>query len=346
MDGASGSGYVRVIAGSFRMDEEKTTTAFSTFRLVVRAEDAGKRIDVLLAERVPELSRRRARVLVSGGSVSIDGHRVLVQSRPVRAGQEVACVENPFVAAHRDALDPSQILHEDASLVAVDKPAGMPSHPTFARKQGTALQLLEEHLRRRTGAKVPLHPLHRLDAATSGVLLFAKSARAARAASQAFARRRVSKTYLAVVAGAPEPPDGEIALALGEGHLRSEISAQGKQARTRYRTVERLRDAALLELDPETGRMHQLRVHLAAIGHPIAGDVKYGDPGRGARRLLLHAAAIELPHPEGGAPLSIRSPLPEDFLAELAARRDAAPGTGPDPGLDPPPGPGRPAPST
>jgi 23S rRNA pseudouridine1911/1915/1917 synthase len=302
------------------MDPEKTTPPVSTHRFVVGAEDAGKRIDVLLAERVPELSRRRARLLIGAGAVWIGERRVLVQSRPVAAGQEVACHLQSFDFPRSEPLDPLHVLHEDAALVAVDKPSGMPSHPTYARTLGTALQRTEEMLRRRAGKKVPLWPLHRLDAATSGVLVFAKSRAAARAMNQSFARRRVAKRYLALVRGAPVPPEGEIRLALAEGHLRTEAAAHGKEAVTRYRILESRRGFSLLELEPTTGRMHQLRVHLAAIGHPIAGDAKYGGEGEaGAPRLMLHASRLEFPHPIGGAAFAIESPPPEDFRAVLDA---------------------------
>lgn len=308
------------------MDGEKTTSPVAAHRFVVPAEDSGKRLDLLLAERVPELSRRRARVLISAGAVSIDARRVLVQSRPVLAGQEVVCHLQSFRVPRPELVEPLPILHEDAALLAIDKPSGMPSHPTFARKLGTALQVAEAMLRRHAGgAKVPLWPLHRLDTATSGVLLFAKTQAAARAVNQNFARRRVAKRYVALVAGIPSPASGEIRLALAEGHLRTAPSAAGKEAVTRYRVVEALAGAALVELEPTTGRMHQLRVHLAAIGHPILGDAKYGGEILArlppASRVMLHASRLELPHPVGGAPFAVDSPPPADFAAEIARRR-------------------------
>lgn len=305
------------------MSPEKTTPTVSTHRFVVRAEHAGKRLDVVLAEHVPELSRRRARLLIAAGAVAIDAQRVLVQSRTVAAGQEITCHLQSFSFERSEPLDQRLILHEDKALLAIDKPAGMPSHPTSARKLGTALQLAEEALRQRDGVKVPLWPLHRLDAPTSGVLLFAKTQSAARAVNQNLARRRVSKRYLAVVAGLPSPAEGEIRLALAEGHLRTEASASGKEAITRYRVLEELSDSSLLELEPLTGRMHQLRVHLAAVGHPILGDTKYGSEGHGEAptRLLLHASRIALPHPVGGEPFAVESPLPADFRSFLERGR-------------------------
>jgi 23S rRNA pseudouridine1911/1915/1917 synthase len=306
------------------MGREKTTPSVASHRFVVVAEDAGKRLDVLLAERIPELSRRRARVLIGAGAVSVEARRVLVQSRSVAPGQEIVCHLQSFDFPRSAALDASAILHDDRSLLAIEKASGVPSHPTFARKLGTALQMTEELLRARAGSKVPLWPLHRLDTDTSGVLLFAKTKAAARAVNQNFARRRILKRYVALVAGVPSPENGEINLAIREGHLRSDVARDGKDAVTRYRTLERLENAALLELEPLTGRMHQLRVHLAAIGHPIVGDPKYGGArGRPASRLMLHASRVDLPHPDGGMPFAVESPLPEDFRVALAAIRAA-----------------------
>lgn len=230
-------------------------------RFVVRAEDSGKRIDQVLAERV---------------------------------------------------------LHEDRSIIAVDKPAGIPSHATLARRQGSAMQLVEELLRRRSGGKQPVWPLHRLDTATSGVLVFAKSARAARATSRGFAERRIRKRYHALVHGVPVPAAGDIALPIVEGSLRSDVAAHGKEATTRYRVLEDIGAIALVELEPLTGRMHQLRVHLAAAGHPVVGDDKYGREPERAPRLFLHASRIELPHPDGGRMLTVEGPLPAEFEAAMA----------------------------
>jgi 23S rRNA pseudouridine1911/1915/1917 synthase len=305
------------------MVREKTTPLVSSQRMLVRAEEAGKRLDLLLAERVPELSRRRARLLIAAGAVWIDGRRVLVQSRPVAAGQEVVCHLQSFAIPEAERSEPLTILHEDGALLAVDKPAGMPSHPTYARKRGTALQLAEAELHRREGRKVLLWPLHRLDTATSGVLLFAKAQAAARAVNQSFARRRVTKRYHALVCGVPAEASGDIRLALAEGHLRSEISASGKEAVTRYEVLEAFADAALVGIEPQTGRMHQIRVHLAAIGHPVLGDPKYGRETTGgtAARLMLHASSLALPHPIGGRPFVVESPLAEDFRSFLAGLR-------------------------
>lgn len=290
-------------------------------RWVVRAEDAGKRLDVLLAEHVPGLSRRRARALISAGSVWVDGKRTRLHSRRVREGAEVVCLDNPFASPHVEALESRRLLHEDPWIAAIDKPPGVPSHPTLARFRGTALQLLEELLRRRAGRKVPLWPVHRLDAATSGLLVFAKSSAAARALSQNFARRRIEKRYHAVVSGWPEPEDGRIELPLAEGRLATQVSAAGKPAVTRYRTLRRFGNGrALLEVEPLTGRMHQVRVHLAAIGYPVVGDPRYGTEA--APRLYLHASHLRFPHPADGTPFSLSCPPPAEWFAPGNERQE------------------------
>lgn len=309
------------------MDGENTTSGVRSFRFVVAAEDAGKRLDQILAERVPETSRRRARRMIEAGSVAVDGRRHLVLSRRLHAGQEVLCQLLETEPSPRAALDGSRLLHDDASLVAIDKPAGVPSHPTLARRAGTALQLAESLLERRKSRKVRLWPVHRLDAPTSGVLLFAKSADAARRLSRSFADRLVRKRYWAVVEGIPEPPSGEIDSPIVERHLVSETAPSGKEAHTRYRLVHTSAGRSLLEVEPLTGRMHQIRVHLASIGHAVVGDSRYGSAKPGAR-LELHAARLELTHPADGRPFVVEAAAPPDFSIAVGASstaRDATP---------------------
>jgi RluA family pseudouridine synthase len=238
------------------------------------------------------------------------------------------------------ALDPRAFLiHEDAHILAFDKPAGL------AVQGGSGVtQSLEDLLAAfaKSNGKRP-HLVHRLDRETSGVIVAARTKPAAAFLSEAFAGRDVRKTYLALVCGgAPEPSEGEVALPLrkssrhgldimevvtglpepvegkrGAG-LPSTSSGRrdAQHALTRYRTLEANAQAALLELSPETGRMHQLRAHLAAIGRPIAGDGKYGGlfqlGATAISRLMLHAASLDLPHPAGGR-LQVAAPAPETF---------------------------------
>jgi RluA family pseudouridine synthase len=215
------------------------------------------------------------------------------------------------------------LLHEDAHLLVFNKPAGLAVQGGSGVTE--SLELLLAAFAKSNGKRPRL--VHRLDRETSGVIVAARTKPAAAFLSDAFARRDVKKTYLAIVCGgAPEPSGGEIALALKKVSRRGldmmEIARAGEvgaqAALTGYRTLAAVKAAALLELEPETGRMHQLRAHLAALGRPIAGDGKYGGlfdlGGVSAPGLMLHAASLELPHPAGGRQ-SFAAPVPALFAA-------------------------------
>ncbi|MEQ1619065.1 MAG: RluA family pseudouridine synthase [Terricaulis sp.] len=215
----------------------------------------------------------------------------------------------------------SILLYEDAHLLVFNKPTGL------AVQGGSGVQQSLEHLLAAFAKPNGKRPrlVHRLDRETSGVIVAARTKPAAAFLSEAFAKRDAHKTYLAIVCGgAPDPRDGEIALALKKASRRGldimEVAADGQGALTRYRTLAATAEAALLELRPETGRMHQLRAHLAAIGRPIAGDGKYGGlfalGGAEIPRLMLHAAALEIPHPQGARRL-FSAPAPDDFTKTL-----------------------------
>lgn len=210
------------------------------------------------------------------------------------------------------------LLHEDADLLVFDKPAGL------AVQGGSGVtKSLEDLLAAfaKSNGKRP-HLVHRLDRETSGVIVAARTKPAAAFLSEAFAKRDAHKRYLAIVCGgAPAPIEGEIALGLKKAQrggldIMEIAHAGGQAALTRYRTLAASADAAVLELTPETGRMHQLRAHLAAIGHPIAGDAKYGGlfhlGGHAVSGLMLHAASLDLPHPKGGR-VRFEAPAPPAF---------------------------------
>ncbi|MGE0741391.1 MAG: RluA family pseudouridine synthase [Hyphomonadaceae bacterium] len=213
------------------------------------------------------------------------------------------------------------LIHEDAHVLAFNKPSGL----AVQGGSGVALSLEDMLVAfAKSNGKRP-RLVHRLDRETSGVIVAARTKPAAAFLSQAFAGRDVRKTYLALVCGGPPAPiAGEISLALRKSTRRGldmmEVAADGQAALTRYRTLASTSDAALLELSPETGRMHQLRAHLAAIGRPIAADGKYGGlfrvGGTEMPGLLLHAAALDVPHPAGGR-LQLHAPLPEAFQSVL-----------------------------
>jgi 23S rRNA pseudouridine1911/1915/1917 synthase len=203
-------------------------------------------------------------------------------------------------------LAPERLLHVDGDLVVVDKPAGVPAQPTRATDRWTLPALAEAA----TGG--PIRIVHRLDRETSGVTVLAASDRAAAALSAAFAGGAVEKTYLALCARAPDPPGGRVDEPIG-----------GQPAATRYRTLAVGAAAALVEAHPETGRTHQVRIHLAGAGAPLLGDRRYGGPARigdvEIGRVMLHAVRLAVPHPATGAPVTFEAPVPADFAALAAA---------------------------
>ncbi len=219
----------------------------------------------------------------------------------------------------------SLVIHEDAAILAFNKPAGLSSQG--GRGQANTLDELLWAFARPGKARPRL--IHRLDRDTSGVILTAKTQPAASFLGKALAARRFEKTYLAVVGGgAPEPADGAVDLPLRREEVGREAYIRvapaehpdAQSALTRYRTLAVAPSAALVEARPETGRMHQIRVHLAALGRPIAGDARYGGAlalgGHAVPRLMLHAAALEFPHP-GGGERRLTAPPPDDFAALL-----------------------------
>jgi tRNA pseudouridine32 synthase/23S rRNA pseudouridine746 synthase len=244
------------------------------------------------------------------------------------APRKPRAVDRPVALSPEEiALVKGLVIHEDAEILALNKPSGLSSQG--GRAQVHTLDELLWAFAKASGARPRL--VHRLDRDTSGVILTARTKPAAGFLGKAMMGRQVSKTYLAIVApGAPEPPVGEIDLPLRremigrEAYMRACAPGHpdAEPAHTRYRTLRAGPGAALLELKPHTGRMHQLRVHLASLGRPIAGDVRYGGAlalaGQPVARLMLHAAALEFPHPAGGR-MRLEAPLPQDFQALLAA---------------------------
>ncbi|MEI9963541.1 MAG: RluA family pseudouridine synthase [Caulobacteraceae bacterium] len=245
-----------------------------------------------------------------------------------RLQRKPRAIDRPIILTPEEtAFVRSLVIAEDAAILALNKPAGLSSQG--GRAQVNTLDELLWAFARPGHARPRL--IHRLDRDTSGVILTARTKPAAGFLGKALMGRRFRKTYLAIVApGAPEPPAGTIEAPLRRETIGREAYMRvcppdhpdAEAALTRYRTLKAAPGAALVELRPETGRMHQLRVHLASIGRPIAGDVRYGGAltlaGRPVPRLMLHAAALEFPHPDGGQ-TRIEAPLPDDFQAVLAA---------------------------
>jgi 23S rRNA pseudouridine1911/1915/1917 synthase len=290
--------------------------------LVAGERDASERLDRFVAAR-GGVSRGVARRAIEAGGVFVDGRRCKVASRGVHPGQKVVVnlEEGGRAAAAAAALDPARILFCDDALVAVDKPAGVAAQATLTSDQGTLPELVA------AAVGGPVTIVHRLDRETSGVTVLARTPAAATALSAAFRDGLVGKTYLALCARAPVPRDGRVDAPLGKDPLRPGrrcVRAGGDPAATTYATLrEGASGCALVEARPETGRTHQLRVHLAHLGAPLAGDARYGGPRRvgdvEVARVMLHAARLALAHPATGAPLVFAAPLPADFGAAVEA---------------------------
>ena len=294
--------------------------------LVVGADEAGQRLDAWLARRLPELSRSRLQALIAAGEVEVDSAPARASAR-VRAGQRAVVRVPPAAAAEPKAEDiPLRIVHEDAALLVIDKPAGLVVHPGAGTATGTLVNALLGRVRDLSGVGGVLRPgiVHRLDRGTSGLLVVAKDDRTHRALARQFAARSVEKEYLALVRGAPSSPRGRIEAPVGRDprdRQRMAVVAGGREAVTEYELLGASEGHSLLALHPLTGRTHQLRAHLAYLGLPIAGDTRYGGgigPG-GLERQFLHAARLTLDRPIDGRRLTAWSELPPDLSASLAA---------------------------
>jgi 23S rRNA pseudouridine1911/1915/1917 synthase len=297
--------------------------------LRVAREDAGARLDQFIAAK-GGVSRGLARRALDAGGVFLDGRRFKVASRIVREGQDVVVnlEEAGRGAAAPVALDRARLLYADEHLVAVDKPPFVAAQATLTTDRGALPDLVFALL----GAPVTI--VHRLDRETSGVTVLARTAEAAAALSDAFRDGAVEKSYLALAARAPTPPAGRVDAPLGPDPLRpgrrAVLAAGGAAAATRYETLRAgPSGAALVACHPETGRTHQIRVHLSHVGAPILGDARYGGPRRvlevSIPRVMLHARRLALHHPASGAPLVLEAPVPDDFAAVERALVPATP---------------------
>ena len=300
--------------------------------------DAPERLDRVLVSLGAARNRSQAKLLADAGRVTIGGE-ARKAGHLLRGGEGVEVWPFPAASEVPQAEDiPLRLLYEDDEIVAVDKPAGIVVHPAPGSPTGTVVNALLHHGIVSVGAiGAAERPgiVHRLDKETSGVLLVARTPRAHERLARAFHDREVRKTYQAFVLRTPSPREGVVDRPIGrhpESRSRMSVHApRGRAARTRYAVVESFRRVAFLRVEPETGRTHQIRVHLASLGHPVLGDALYGarkgralpedGPGRALERHALHAAEIEFVHPFTEKPLAIVSPLPPDLTALLAALR-------------------------
>jgi 23S rRNA pseudouridine1911/1915/1917 synthase len=285
---------------------------------------SGERLDVAFAA-LTGLPRRRARAVIAEGRVWVNGAPVRVLSRPAHTGDilDVIGGGEPLAApAPLPAALP--LLHDDGWLIAVDKPAGLASQPRRAPAAGelAACELLALQLALRDGARQEIALFHRLDRITSGVMVFPRHHQASAALAATWQAGRAEKRYLAVVLGDPGHRPVVVKRAVGRDPLapgRARADRRGDPATTRVARLARAGGLALVEARPLTGRMHQVRVHLAELGCPVAGDTLYGG-GHDVPRPLLHAWRLALPHPRDGRRLELLAPLPADMAAFLAAR--------------------------
>ena len=295
----------------------------------------GERLDAALA-RMFGLSRTQAQDLVGNGAVLVDGSPAAKSDR-VRAGDwlDVTLPPPPVpLTASPEPVPGLGIVYEDADIVVVDKPVGVAAHPTPGWTGPTVLQglLAAGHTLATSGAAERQGIVHRLDAGTTGVMVVAKSEPAYSALKQAFRERTVDKRYHALVQGHPDPLRGTIDAPIGRhpsGDGRFAIISDGRPSVTHYDTLEAFRGASLLEVRLETGRTHQIRVHMAAVRHPCVGDRLYGaDPvlaeRLGLSRQWLHAVALSFAHPADGRRVEFVSPYPPDLQHVLDMLRAEA----------------------
>jgi len=288
----------------------------------------GERLDKVLATRLGQFSRVQIQALIRDGQVTVGG-RPAKSSYRVEEGDviRVSVPEPEAESGPEPEAIPLDVLYENDDLAVIDKPAGMVVHPAYGHRSGT---LVNAVLARWPSIAAWGEPeragiVHRLDKETSGVIVVAKTPEVLEALRALFKERAVEKRYLALVEGAPDTPDGIIDAPIGRDpnqRKRMAVARAGREAVTEFHVIEQYDEFSLVEVFPKTGRTHQIRVHLAFIGHPVVGDTVYGRRRQRIRmkRHFLHAAAISFPLPGSGEVVTVEAPLPvplQDILNKL-----------------------------
>jgi len=294
------------------------------------AEKPGDRLDMWLAETVPEHSRSRWQTLIKEGRVTVNGAPCKANQK-IRVGDRAEWSNPDPAPATPQAEDISlDVLFEDRYMIVINKPAGLVVHPAVGNETGTLVNALLHHCTDLTGIGGEIRPgiVHRLDKDTSGVMVVAKNEVAMTGLSRQFKERDTEKEYLTIVWGVPYGKRGTVETTIGRHPIhRKKMAANvrnGREAVSHFEVQEALGEAALVRVKIETGRTHQIRVHMAHIKHPVIGDTVYGR-GRAstvkADRQMLHAAKLSLNHPKTGKRMTFEAPLPDDMEALLKQLR-------------------------
>jgi 23S rRNA pseudouridine1911/1915/1917 synthase len=325
-------------------------TDTSPTTISVPLEDAGKRLDQFLARHLPGISRARVQELIAAEQVRVNGSAARASLR-LRGGERItllAPAERPPLRAIAEEI-PLEIVYEDDDLAVINKPAGMMVHAGAgstddARNRGTLVNALLHHFESLSGVGGNVRPgiVHRLDKQTSGLIVIAKNDESHRKLAEQFARRQVKKTYIALVHGWLKKDQGTISASISRDRVRrtrmTTRLAGGREAISHYRVTRRLNTSrgkfTLIEVKIDTGRTHQIRVHLASLGHPVVGDALYGAPAElkpaetkkissqrtaTPRRNFLHAARVELVQPQTGEKIALEIPLPPELQQLLSS---------------------------
>jgi 23S rRNA pseudouridine1911/1915/1917 synthase len=311
----------------------------SAFTILVDPPDSGKRLDLYIASCVSDCSRSVATHLIRSGKIRVQG-LVRKPGYRVRAGDEICgCIPPPSPVPFEPEPIPIEILHEDDDIILINKQPGLVVHPAPGHYSGTLVNALLYHCPKLDGIGGELRPgiVHRLDKDTSGVLVVAKNDRAHLHLSKQFKTRQVKKEYLALVYGKMELDSGSVSLPIGRHPVdRKKMSTNSRKSRvaeTTWQIRERFELASLIKVDLKTGRTHQIRVHCAAINHPVLGDSVYGprktarkniygkDLFRSVPRQMLHAWQLVLTHPVTEEKVSFEAPIPSDMQALINALR-------------------------
>lgn len=299
---------------------------------IVNALPPGGRLDAILASSLEEVSRNQIQKIIRDGWVNVDGEIIQKPAYQLEGGERIQLTLPEKEDSHlRAEKIPLQVIFENDHVLVIDKPHGMVVHPSAGHRHGTVVNAVLAHAPEIEGVGGERRPglVHRLDKDTSGVLILAKDDKTHRYLQSQFSHRRVKKSYLALVDGIPKTPEGRIEAPLGrDRHNRKRMAvihgAKGREAISVYHTLENFEKHAFLEVHPITGRTHQIRVHLAYIGHPILGDPLYGRkrPSTECDRLFLHASKLLIRIPEESEPRLFKAKFPGELEEILAGLRD------------------------